>query len=131
MSGVIEAYLMSFFLVLFAFGFLYVASKETKDIKNLLIVVAIAYIFLAHIGVMVGLGISTEEAVSAPCENVINTTTTSGNTTTYTYMDSCMNETSQPGIDSLFTMFGFLVVLIGSSILFFIIWFVWRWLQSF
>lgn len=74
-----------FLLASAVFAYLYFKDRSVSSY------LAGAFIFatLALIMFWGAWGLSLNEYREAPCENVINSTTSNGNTTSYTYTDSC------------------------------------------
>ena len=67
-----------FFLIsLITFFLSYKTVKTRKrfiDTKEVLFIVALAYLLLAHFAMFVSIGESLDDSISAPCENVLNST---------------------------------------------------------
>lgn len=111
-------------LFLFVFGglFLWMAKNENmaqgpndKQIgkvmkfQTIMVLFAFFYFALAHFTMYGVLGLSVEYDNNAPCDNVLRNTTTVGNLTTYTYVDSCASLVTPPIQETYFTLFTWLL----------------------
>lgn len=120
------------FFTLYGLIFLWMSRSATKSqdtgfmkARLFFFLFALLYFSFAHYSAYTGIIYSTDMGITPPCENLINTTTLTGNTTAYTYYPSC-NQTP-PAAHNAFTIgYGWLlwieliVLLLGS--LFIMIW---------
>jgi len=99
-----------------AFCFLYgvisawAGYKSGGISRTLLFTYAAAFLSLSLFSVLVGTGFAVELTTQADCENVINSTTVSGNTTSYTYVDTCAATTTPESIERLYQAYAYLLL---------------------
>lgn len=110
-----ETYILAFlFLSLSAIAGFFAARIYFDNRKRtwghfLLPIITICFFFLGMFTILVGLGFSVEFSTLAPCENVINSTIITNNTTTYTYVDSCDARTTPTSIESLYRAYAYIL----------------------
>lgn len=111
MSFSSEVYLFSFFVLVFAVSFMVFGLRTQGVSRTLLLLFSLSFFVLTVFGVMVGLAFGVEYSDQSPCENVINSTNTSGNVTTYTYVDSCASSSPPVSVERLYVAYSYLVYL--------------------
>lgn len=110
-----SAYLLAGFLTIYSLIFLWISYREQRSglfsAKTGLFVFGISYLVIAHFSVLTGLAYSIEQTNLAPCENIVNTSTYNGTTTTYTHIDSCYNRVVPEAIQQLYVAFNYILYL--------------------
>ena len=115
MSFVITAWHLTLFLGLVGLLFLFLSSRAERGKKRMvqgkeiLFLIGIAYIALAHFSMFVSIGQALDEEYQAPCEWVISNETISGNVTTYAYNDTCASIAAPGGSSALVVIFTWLL----------------------
>ena len=116
MTFVLSAFQLTIFFTAFALIFFYLANiikkpnKRMVEGKEIIFLIAIAYLVLAHFSMFISLGQALDENYTAPCENLVNQSEAINATTTqYTYYDSCAATAVPAGSSALVVIFTWLL----------------------
>lgn len=110
MTFVTAAFTLAAFCFLFGVLGAWAGYRSDGISRTLLITYAVAFLSLSLFGVLVGTGFAVELTNQAECENVINSTTVSGNVTSYTYVDSCASSTTPQSIERLYQAYAYVLL---------------------
>lgn len=132
MSFFVGVYLVAAFLVIVGILALWLGWKERQaELRiqgtklsllrgtTVLVIFGFFYLGMAHMTVLAGNGLVIMEGNLAPCENVVANTTTTNNTTTYAYKDSCETRTIPSVVERAYKVYTTTILIDAVSVLVF------------
>ena len=121
---VLNGYIISGFLFVFAVIQLWVATQlaPVKDehrvslrrmfsVRHFLFLFGAFYLFLCFLFLYVTLGSSLFLSLDAPCQLLINSSSSSGGIVTYQYTDSCASTVVPSSVERLYVILSYLLML--------------------
>lgn len=122
MDFVASGYVVAAFLLVLGLAHLWVASqpllagkeesakrnwlRKALSVRAFILLFGIFYIVLSFLFVFISLGNSLFLTYDAPCENLLQNQTVSGNLTVYKYADSCATLQPPNTVQRLYTILG-------------------------